>query len=155
MNRKAKKEARTSPVGAGQAALDEHVPELLLNSLWSIQAGIASAATGRPYTEMRQIFTLKNEERSRLSTAALGIVEQHADFFRDNRDLIELVASLMGSTAAAMDRTEEIMAEASAKENQQTRVYTPKESFWLGTIILAPFILVLVVVVVKHLKERG
>jgi hypothetical protein len=137
-----------------RAVSDEHVPELFFNSLWSLQAGIASAATSRPYIETRQIFALSEEERQRLNAAAVNLMNKHSEFFTNNRDIVELLAGVTGGTAAMMDKAEAMMAEAAAEVNKEPRAYTKHEALSIGVLILAPLAVIAIVLIWKHFHGR-
>jgi hypothetical protein len=132
-------------------ALDERVPGLLLESLASVQAAIASASTGLPYSDLRKALRIGEDEKRELTSAAVSAAAEHPAFLSQHKDVLELAIVWAGMHAQRVDHLFSRGDEQGEAKAQSEHVCTGREAFFSALVILAPL---LIFVVVQFLQYR-
>jgi hypothetical protein len=133
--------------------LDERVPGLLLDSLASVQAALASAPTGLSYSDMRKAAAIAEDEKRELTSAALSMAAEHPAFFSQHRDVLEFAVVWAGMHAARVDH---LFALRDAKRETgapNEHACTGREAVLFTVVILAPLLIFILFQVLQ--SRRG
>lgn len=131
--------------------LDERVPGLLLDSLASVQAALASACTAVPYSDIRNALAVTDDEKRELTSMALSIAAEHPAFFSQHRDVLEFAVVWAGMHAVRVDHLFALGDEQPETGARNERACTGREAVFFALVILAPL---LIFVFVQALKFR-
>jgi len=122
-------------------ALDERVTGLLLDSLASVQAALASAATGAPYTNMRKAVAFAEDEKREVTSAALAVAAEHPLFFSQHKEVLEFAVVWAAMYAVRVDHLfalSDVQPETGARNE---RACTGREAVFFALVILAPLLI--------------
>ncbi len=137
----------------GSPVLDERLPGLLLDALAPIEAAIASAMTGAPYTIVRGAMDLGEDHRSKLLHAAQAAVAAHSDGFAEHRSAIEFVLGLTAINAGQMDTLLTLLDAEQVGAGQPAKPCSTRDAAVIGLIVLAPVLLLAGFIFYKFIKE--
>lgn len=131
---------------------DERLPGLLLDALAPVQAAMASATTGAPYTAVRAAMDVDNRRRDEFSRA-VQVAAARSDWFAEHRDGIEVIVGIMAISAARVDMLLQFADAERAGVGLEPEPCSTRDAVVIGLIVLTPVLLAAGFVLYKLLKK--
>jgi hypothetical protein len=123
-------------------ALDERLPALALGAFEVIEMLIVSTLARVPYTVIREVAQLTDDQRADIRRVAQKAADAHARFFAEHEDEVAFGIGLAAIQAVKLDQILLFTADE--------RPFSPCETFGILAIMFAPLLIVLLLYALKR-----